>query len=196
MTDTAKAYEVGKFYSVPCIKTVAALKDGWRSIWRGEFIPVTGPLHRDVGPVNFPWLHWHVDLRFVSATVYKELGDGQSEYARPVQKHPLHWSEGGHHNSKENLDDSFVEGEVVQRRLKCKRTLPIYPYKQARWLPKLECELKDARLKGMVCPHRGIPLDGCPLDGDVVTCPGHGLRWNVKTGELVSESTRQKELAL
>ena len=23
-------------------------------------------------------------------------------------------------------------------------------------------------------------------DGDVVTCPGHGLRWNVKTGELVT----------
>ena len=33
------------------------------------------------------------------------------------------------------------------------------------------------------CLHRGGPLGEGMLDGDVVTCPWHGWRYNVKTGE-------------
>jgi len=32
------------------------------------------------------------------------------------------------------------------------------------------------------CPHRGGPLGEGSLEGDVVTCPWHGWRFNVKTG--------------
>ena len=32
------------------------------------------------------------------------------------------------------------------------------------------------------CPHKGGPLGEGMLDGDVVTCPWHGWRFNVKTG--------------
>lgn len=32
------------------------------------------------------------------------------------------------------------------------------------------------------CLHRGGPLGEGMLDGDVVTCPWHGWRFNVKTG--------------
>ena len=32
------------------------------------------------------------------------------------------------------------------------------------------------------CLHRGGPLGEGMLDGDVVTCPWHGWRYNVKTG--------------
>lgn len=32
------------------------------------------------------------------------------------------------------------------------------------------------------CPHRGGPLGEGYLEGDVVTCPWHGWRFNVKTG--------------
>lgn len=32
------------------------------------------------------------------------------------------------------------------------------------------------------CPHRGGPLGEGMLDGDVVTCPWHGWKFNVKTG--------------
>lgn len=182
------AFEVGKFYKVPCIKTVERLKDGYRPYWCGEWVPVMGPLHRDVGPVNFPWLHWHVDLRFVSAKVYAELNKvwHGSPFATPLQKFSLKWETGGPQGMGERTDDSFVDGDVVERRLKCKRQFPAYPFTKAKWLSKLAGELKDVRMQGMVCPHRGIPLNGCPLDGDVVTCPGHGLRWNVKTGEVVT----------
>ena len=32
------------------------------------------------------------------------------------------------------------------------------------------------------CAHRGGPLGEGMLDGDVVTCPWHGWKFNVKTG--------------
>lgn len=32
------------------------------------------------------------------------------------------------------------------------------------------------------CPHRGGPLGEGFLEGDVVTCPWHGWKFNVKTG--------------
>lgn len=32
------------------------------------------------------------------------------------------------------------------------------------------------------CPHRGGPLGEGFLEGDTVTCPWHGWRFNVKTG--------------
>src|SRR3989338_2757421 len=35
---------------------------------------------------------------------------------------------------------------------------------------------------GNTCPHRGGPLGEGFLEEDVVTCPWHGLRFNVKTG--------------
>ncbi|HEV2390393.1 MAG TPA: Rieske 2Fe-2S domain-containing protein [Nitrososphaerales archaeon] len=38
---------------------------------------------------------------------------------------------------------------------------------------------------GSVCNHRGGPLDKGKLEGNVVTCPWHGSRWDVKTGKLV-----------
>lgn len=33
-----------------------------------------------------------------------------------------------------------------------------------------------------MCPHRGGPLGEGFLEGDAVTCPWHGWRFNVKTG--------------
>lgn len=36
-----------------------------------------------------------------------------------------------------------------------------------------------------VCNHRGGPLDKGKLEGNIVTCPLHGSRWDVKSGKLV-----------
>ena len=35
------------------------------------------------------------------------------------------------------------------------------------------------------CNHRGGPLDEGTLEGNVVTCPLHGSKWDVKTGALI-----------
>lgn len=174
------SYEIGKFYRVPCLRTKKVLRDGWRPLWGGAWVPVMGPLHRDAGVVNFPWLHWHPDLRFISERIYRQLPMPRvsSPYATPLQKHPT-W------NREEHLHDTFVEGDVEMRLMKCKRALPEYPRHLAKWLPALEAECAHLKMTNMICPHRGLPLQGCQQDGDVVQCPGHGLRWNVKTGELV-----------
>jgi len=37
-----------------------------------------------------------------------------------------------------------------------------------------------------ICTHRGGPLGEGSLEGDVVECPFHGGRFNVRTGEVVS----------
>ncbi|HVM59276.1 MAG TPA: Rieske 2Fe-2S domain-containing protein [Verrucomicrobiae bacterium] len=34
-----------------------------------------------------------------------------------------------------------------------------------------------------VCPHRGGPLGEGTLDGNIVTCPWHGWRFDVSTGQ-------------
>lgn len=176
-------FEVGKFYRVPCIKTVA--KHRWDRLWRGEWVPVMGPEHRDDGAVNFPLLHWHVDWRFASARLWNRL-TAHSIYGESGAFHHVvtHYPSTGKFGGELELEP-FVQGEVELKRRKCLRPLPTYPLKLAQWMPKLNEECAHLKLKNMVCPHRGLPLKGCPQDGDVVTCPGHGLRWNVKTGELV-----------
>ena len=57
------------------------------------------------------------------------------------------------------------------------------------WLPDLESKYANVVAKGCrTCPHRGLPLASLPADKrGVVTCAGHGLQWNQKTGVLVRE---------
>lgn len=156
-------FEVGKFYRVPCVLTDAHtwLRSGWQT--------VIGPMHSDDGAVNFPHSHWHIDLRFISIPSRWNV---QFLAGTPIMKNDL-------------CGRPVVIAGPELRLRKCKREMPIYPFPRAKWLAKLNEECAHLRMKNMVCPHRGLPLSGCPMDGDVVTCPGHGLRWNIKTGELV-----------
>jgi nitrite reductase/ring-hydroxylating ferredoxin subunit len=41
------------------------------------------------------------------------------------------------------------------------------------------------------CPHAGGPLGEGEVGGDVVTCPWHASRFNIKTGEVVTPPARQ-----
>lgn len=38
---------------------------------------------------------------------------------------------------------------------------------------------------GNICPHKGGSLGEGFTDGDIITCPLHGWRFNVKTGQNV-----------
>ncbi len=170
-------YEVGKFYNVPCIKTT---RD---AAWCGEWMPVIGPLHSDAEIIKFPASHWHIDWRFVLSSAMRHVRT-ETPYGNVVQRIAYE-----HHPDDFSIyKQPLIEGDVVVRRMKCKRDWPPYPHakQQRHWGPELEKAFAGCKLgPGMVCPHRGVPLDGAQRDGDVVTCPGHGLRWNIKTGELV-----------
>ena len=37
-----------------------------------------------------------------------------------------------------------------------------------------------------ICTHDGFPLDQAELEGEVIECPRHGARFNVRTGAVVS----------
>lgn len=188
MTETV-VFEVGKRYSVPCLKTVK--NHAWDRLWRGEWIPVIGPEHQDAEIIGFPWKHWHIDWRFVSKRVFERtLSQKLSREAGNVfnfvlQRFAVQQENDG---TKYETGEPFHLGEVVMRRAMCRRAMPGYPYHRATWLPALAKACSGMKMKNMVCPHRGMPLKGCDTTGDVVTCPAHGLRWNVKTGDLVTEA--------
>jgi 3-phenylpropionate/trans-cinnamate dioxygenase ferredoxin component len=40
------------------------------------------------------------------------------------------------------------------------------------------------------CPHSGRSLCAGRIEGSVVTCPGHGWRIDVRTGEVLTEAGR------
>ncbi len=65
------------------------------------------------------------------------------------------------------------------------RETPEYPdVTKITWFTVLEAAYSDARMKCKTCPHRGLPLDGLPVKDGVITCTGHGLKWNIETGAL------------
>ena len=171
-------YEIGQYYKIPCVKTTPRQRIG-----RGEWMPVIGPLHEDAEIIDFPYPHWHVDWRFASQKqrdriAYGPFGyDERRLYALLIQHHTC------------DGQDLLVESAIpTPRRMKCKRRMPPYPMEVARltFLRKLEAAYAHCTLKNKICPHRGFPLAGVEQHGNVVTCPGHGLRWHLKTGTLVT----------
>lgn len=43
------------------------------------------------------------------------------------------------------------------------------------------------------CPHMSMPLDGGPVEGSVITCPWHGFRYDLSTGECITAPHVQLE---
>lgn len=157
--------ELGKFSIVPCVRA--------KYYNRIADWPVIGPMHDDKEHLNFPYLHYHIDWRFVPAPLFKPLG---FNFSSPLM-------------TSDRLNVGGLPKPVMRRR-KMQRLLQDFhvPHTSQGWRA-LEQAYSTCRLKpGLVCPHRGVPLDGGHREGDVVTCPAHGLRWNVKTGELVPQS--------
>lgn len=182
-------YKVGESYVVPCIKARTVFTNGSKvANWGGEWIPVLGPVHRDAEIINFPFLHYHVDWRFVSERVFQRVARDRLDrfvLAQPLMVHPSKPNE-----RAEDEKEMVVESVVPDYRMReCKREMQTWfsfvGYETVRWMKGLEESCAHLKMENMVCPHRGTPLKGCPQDGDVVHCPNHGLRWNVKTGELV-----------
>lgn len=161
---------VGKFYAVPAVRVTT-----WNS-FRG-WLPVVGPKHEDADFINFPWSHFHIDWRFAPGRMLVYCGGWRG------QDHALAWPV--------QCPDSYGKQVILEaslRRMKCKREAIRFPVERAeeKWLPALRDKYACAKLIKGVCPHRGIPVSAMHRDGDVLTCPGHGLSWHAITGELVT----------
>lgn len=176
----SEIYRVGKTYSVPCV------------FHRNFHLPVLLPLHADpeLGSVaKHP--HYHFDWRFIPKSTMKAVW-GMTDFRRLFGY--VAWAVRFEHG--EALDQPLPL-EYVRKR--CLRPMPDFPrewdyhvngthlrplVKSVETLCKGKC---IRNLENPVCPHKGISLAGLPVDADgCVICPGHGLKWNLQTGELVT----------
>jgi hypothetical protein len=179
--------QVGRFYMVRCVKLhnlgrhPATDRHGW--------IPVIGPEHHDRGTIGFKAMHLHVDPRFLTAealrSVYTPFRPEVPEQQAMIQPASTH-----------SDDDSTAPGarhEIALRKKLCAREMPDFPrdgaFNRSGWMHKLEREYAGCKLKpGNICPHRGIDLTPFIKDDGTAICPGHGLRWDTRTGELLAEA--------
>lgn len=174
-----KPYQVGLYYEVP---TIDATLHGLRDIW-----PILGPWHEDAEFVKFPWEHFHLDGRFLNTRQWEWL---HSRFETTDAVFGVVVTERGFSAYGELDGPRMIHGQPQIERRQCMRVLPDFPFERATWLFQLEKEFSSAVIRQPICPHRGIPLDGLtPKDG-IVTCPGHGLCFDVLTGQCVSASKR------
>lgn len=180
--------EIGKWYLVPCIKVDASALTIWMDV--NGWVPVLGPKHRDIEHLEFDFEHWHIDWRFVGHRAYKYA-------AGKISGSPL---------SRVLTNDGAGEYRTLNRspelrRIKCKRDMPTFPQVRKFATPdpwvRLSSGVKWPRLEraqaitcnklkpGNICPHRGIDLTPFVKPDGTVTCPGHGLRWDTNTGDLL-----------
>lgn len=159
---------IGQFYRVPAIEV-----RGWFRF--SGFVPVIGPEHDDAEIIKFPYLHYHVDWRFISKERFEYFqrfaGWPNSVYGSVVER-----------ATRRGIQ---ILSDPVLKLMKCKRALPPYPHVRAPWLGELSAKFACAKLINGHCPHRGIHVSQMIRDGDILTCPGHGLRWNAVTGEAI-----------
>lgn len=176
---------VGKYYLVPTV-FVPTLPKGL------QIVPVIGPAHEDAEFIKFPHRHMHPDRRFVSV---KWL----DYYGRGVYGDKAHWAVVYSFTFKtllEGIERDTGVREAARERMRCKRMVTAFR-KDAPWLARLESAYRDERLRdGHICPHRGISCRGVAPESDGVVCPGHGLKWNMETGALVSRTDGQFRLPL
>ena len=173
-------YKIGQFYQVPCVR--------WQYCDHYSAWPVLGPRHEDGKLIGFSDEHYHVDFRFLSSG-QRRVVDRWSVVSRisGVFKYPIHRLR--KYGSEELLVMPFAsidpptEPEIHRRR--CNYAYPEYPRGIAHFSKRLEDAYACASMKAGKCPHQGAPLDGLEVSDGVVTCPLHGLRWNVETGALV-----------
>lgn len=162
---------VGRFYMVPCVFCVL---DG--------LVPIIGPLHEDKEYIGVADRHWHYDFRFIANL---PCHDESTNFGRACFEERT--------DGSKNVVN--VNSAVAIHRRKCFRVMPEYKTTYVNgtirtpvpFLFDLERAYADTKMNTdtMICPHRGIPLKGQPIRDGCVLCCGHGLQWNVKTGELV-----------
>lgn len=166
---------IGQFYAVPCMFVEPSRARLASFIPSSGWLPVLGPQHEDAEHLNFPHQHYHIDWRFVPESNFHRTRGGFA----PVHTFVL----------TSTNDRGELTGAPVLRRRKCVREMPSHPAAvNQRWanLEIAQFERCNKLKPGNICPHRGIDLTPFAMSDGTAICPGHGLRWNLKTGELMA----------
>lgn len=184
---------VGRRYWVPCVRAANML-------W-----PVLGPQHADPD-LGAPEEHLHCDGRFMDE---RQIQFNLDQLFAVAKRLPDLWLTEevkalGITTVEEGFAPLRVRGSTHAASLAatlalpvaslhpptlhlrvCKRETPTSP--PGWFLPALESQHSSAKAHDCrVCPHRGTPLTGLPVDNEGgVVCPAHGLRWAKSTGLLM-----------
>jgi nitrite reductase/ring-hydroxylating ferredoxin subunit len=156
-------------------------------------VPVLLPVHEDAEYFDFPYLHFHIDFRFVSDDLWERMRACTAHIHACI------------------VTRSLVAEEQRMHTLVCLRTMPEFPRaaeierndgdKVHEGLVSAVCALerhyRHLRIdtQTLICPHRGVCLKGLPVTEGTVVCPAHGLAWNVKTGALILRHSGAGSLA-
>lgn len=174
---------VGKFYKVRCARIKAgsdrhpmADRDGW--------VPILGPEHHDREIIGFQGMHFHVDARFLSDGVMVMCVRGGRNDGDVLAQPLSTYSDGMGHRGQPTKPLAI---EFATRRRRCHREMPEFPNADYVSFGRLlEEGYACTKLKpGLVCPHRGIDLRPFVKPDGTAICPGHGLKWNTHTGDLI-----------
>jgi hypothetical protein len=133
----------------------------WIKVKHNPKIPIFLPGHIDF-PEQGQTIHYHPDIRFMGETIFQKFD---------------RWSNAA------LLKSSVIEGPR-NGIFKCLRQ---YGEILPPWNDLIEKYRKTIMdTKCLKCPHQRFNLGSLQPDAEgVLTCPGHGLRWNKDTGELV-----------
>ena len=178
--------KVGTFHNRPCVRAV------WPSMYdtRPNWIPVLGPVHSDAEVLNFEPKHLHVDYRFLRKRHRKDSFHNRIDlvFASVITILEPVGADGAQVKIEDLPDDRYpLESYWRTMRRRFQGPYPPYPPGwKIPWSKELHEAYRDETLKdGLICPHRGAPLEGLEPDPDgCVTCPLHGLRWSLESGEL------------
>ena len=181
---------VGSFYRRPCV----------RAHWptnRIRWLPILGPVHSDPEHIRAEFQHVHVDYRFLNMELREILdlilrNSPDDPFRNRIYSTPISYVSPHGYEEPVAVDGIHLLGIdpaswMSVRPRKYQGPYPPYPYDNVPWLQDLSEAYADRTLiNGTTCPHRGADLTGVvPDHSGVITCPLHGLRWQVSTGEMV-----------
>lgn len=158
---------VGRYYLVPLVTYL------W--FGRTDHWPVLGPAHHDVEHFNFPAVHYHIDVRFLTArqaAFCARGGFGPNGIEAIAQRSPL-----------QTRGQPIPKGLPRLSRRKCRSDSVLYMFGEAQPVKDLRANYPSPaqpirRADGrLLCPHRKVDLSSFRPDSlGIVTCPLHGLR--------------------
>lgn len=140
--------------------------------------PVIGPLHHDAELVGFPYLHFHIDGRFLDRRTWRRLDFWHDHHdaameciAKPLS---FRW-----------LGELLEHPPVAFHRRLCQRNYQ-WPERIHGSFPKLHQHFAGTvckRARGaIVCPHQGVRLTIPTQSDGFVRCPLHGLVIDAASG--------------
>ncbi len=168
--DVKGAPVVGETYVVPCVVAQVGERPA-------RAVPIWGELHSDA-ELGVPQKHFHVDHRFLNDEEFNfwfpkghGLATDSMIYATFLKEDQL-------------LSTPFSEVRVCQREQ--------LPWMKAsdhanalKFLTALDNLCIGKRISDKICHHRGYNMAQVPEIDGCITCPLHGAKWKVATGEYV-----------